>query len=109
MPVRITRGQRAHLDSQSGTVAVALANLEADTAWRERRLVFDSSPLSAAVEEFNLYNDMRLVISGDALGAVEVSGSFYANDPRSFALFLEEAKLAALNVQSDGTIVLRGQ
>lgn len=109
MPVRVTRGQRAHLDSQSGAVAVALANLEADTAWRERRLVFDSSPLRAAVEEFNLYNDMRLVISDDALGAVEVSGSFYANDPRSFALFLEEAKLAALNVQGDGTIVLRGQ
>ncbi len=93
-PVRVAGGQRAQLDRASGAVAVVAANVQTDMAWRERRLVFESRPLSSVVSEFNLYNDTRLVLADAALNDVEVSGAFFANDPRSFVLFLQEARLA---------------
>ncbi len=91
--VAVAAGQRAHVDAP-GVVKVSTADTAANTAWRERRLIFESRPLREVVAEFNLYNAPPIEIRDPALNDIRVSGSFYANDPRSFGLFLEEAKLA---------------
>jgi len=109
-PVRVSRNQRAHVDLKAGAAArrvvVSAADAQAETAWRERRLVFESRALGAVVQEFNLYNDARLVVSDPKLEEVRVSGAFNANDPRSFAQFLQEARLAEFAEKADGTLEL---
>lgn len=105
LPVRLTAGQQARV--ASGEVAVIDANVDKTTSWRERRLVFDSWALSATVQEFNLYNERRILIEDPRLRTRLISGTFSADDRESFALFLSEAGLAVSEMRSDGTILLR--
>lgn len=92
--IRVTKGQRAHISAQDTPITVTAADASVDTAWRERRLTFESRPLGQVVAEFNLYNAVPIELEDAALNDIQVSGSFNANDPQSFALFLEEAGLA---------------
>jgi transmembrane sensor len=89
----VAAGERAKL-AAPGVIDVATVDANLNTAWRERRLVFESRPLNAVVAEFNLYNPVPLTIRDPVLNEVRISGVFYANDPLSFALFLEAAGLA---------------
>ncbi len=93
-PLRLTRGEQARIDPAATTIAVARVDPETDTAWRQRRLSFDARPLGAVVAQFNLYNETVFEIVDPALNDIRISGAFYANDPRSFVLFLQEARLA---------------
>ncbi len=104
--VRVKAGQRAHVGAKAAPIIVNEADPSVDTSWRERRLVFQSRPLSEVVAEFNLYNETALVISDPRLNEVRVSGSFYTNDPRSFALFLQEAKLVKQKDESTRIVLL---
>jgi hypothetical protein len=74
--------------------------------WRERRLTFESRPLGEVVAEFNLYNEHPIEISDSGLESTQVSGSFNANDPQSFALFLEESRLAKPRMESDKILLM---
>lgn len=105
--VPVAAGESARLDGP-GSIDVIAVNTAANTAWRERRLVFESRPLHEAVAEFNLYNAKPLAIQDAALNDLQVSGSFYANDPQSFVLFLEAAGIARAQAQ-DGAILLSSQ
>lgn len=105
-PVLVTVGQQARVEGASGEVAVTETSIAEATAWRERRLIFESKPLSSVVEEFNLYNGSTIVIGDSALSSIEVSGAFNANDRQSFILFLEDAGLTDATVHADGTITL---
>ena len=107
LPLIVTIGQQARLDARTGQTTVVEANLEQATAWRERRLFFDGRPLSAVIDEFNLYNDPPIVIADPDLGQLPVTGSFNANDRASFVLFLEKTGIATAQTESDGRISLR--
>jgi transmembrane sensor len=81
------------------------ADLKRIEAWRTRRLEFSDTPLSAAVEEFNRYSTLRVVVGTPALGEVRVSGVFRIGDVDSFLYTLREA----LNVETHeatGEVVL---
>lgn len=65
-------------------------NLSGATAWTQRQLVFDSTPLKEVVEEFNRYNARRLSIDAAELGNLHISGIFSSTDPSSFIRFLRE-------------------
>lgn len=65
-------------------VAVAPLEIERSLAWQNRRLVFESAPLSSMVEEFNRYNRRRLVIADHELATRRFGGTFEANDPKTF-------------------------
>src|SRR5262249_39042282 len=57
------------------------ANVAAATAWTQRRLVFNSSPLPQVAEEFNRYNRRQLVIEDPALADFRISGVYSSMDP----------------------------
>ena len=105
--VRLRAGQQALIDRQTADIVIVDANLEAATSWRERRLVFDSRPLSEVVAEFRLYDDYGIVIEDEELSLTLVSGAFDADDFESFGLFLSKSGIARVNTRADGTIVLR--
>jgi transmembrane sensor len=64
-------------------------NVDTETAWTHRQLVFERRPLGEVAEEFNRYNLGRIEIRSPALRTEEVTGTFQSNDPASFISFLE--------------------
>lgn len=64
------------------------ANMTATQAWMQRRLVFDSTPLSEVVDEFNRYNTHKLVVDDPELQKLEIIGVFSSTDPGSLIRFL---------------------
>lgn len=106
-PVYVAAGHQVTVFSGSNQVIeIPAAGVERVVSWRERRLEFSSKPLSAVVDEFNLYNDARIVLRDSFLADRLVSGSFSADDRESFVLFLAEAEIASYEKQADGTLLL---
>lgn len=60
-------------------------------SWRTGMLNFDQTPLPAIAAEFNRYNARKIVIDGDALENVRISGTFPAEQPDAFARLLRDA------------------
>jgi transmembrane sensor len=74
--------------AQSMLSAPRPADIEAVTAWRQQRLVFDDTPLPEVAEEFNRYNHRQLVIEDGTLRTFRVSGTFSSTDPSLLLRFL---------------------
>lgn len=64
------------------------ANLDAATAWTRRQIVFNATPLSEVIAEFNRYNARQLIITDGSVGATRISGVFSSTDPDSLLRFL---------------------
>ena len=61
---------------------------QAVTAWVQKRLVFEETPLSDVADEFNRYNTRTLIIDDPALRQVKISGIYSSTDPASLIGFL---------------------
>jgi transmembrane sensor len=68
----------------------ASPNIAGATAWRDREIVFESATLSDVAEEFNRYNERKLVIKDPALYGFHISGVFSSTDPDSLMKFLRD-------------------
>lgn len=60
------------------------------TAWTQRKLVFEETPLAEAVAEFNRYSNRRIVIDDPVLARFHIRGSFEATDPEPLLNFLRD-------------------
>jgi transmembrane sensor len=58
------------------------------TAWLQKRLIFEETPLSDVAEEFNRYNRRPLTIDDGELGSLKISGVYSSTDPASLINFL---------------------
>ncbi|HXP66282.1 MAG TPA: FecR family protein [Steroidobacteraceae bacterium] len=58
------------------------------TAWVQKRLIFEETPLSDVAEEFNRYNRRPLVIDDGDLEKLKISGVYSSTDPASLINFL---------------------
>lgn len=74
-------------------------------AWRAPRLEFFGAPLAEAVAQMNRYNKIQFVVEDPAVGSLEVSGYFRADN---YALFLEliEQGLSLKSERKGDTIYL---
>jgi transmembrane sensor len=61
------------------------------TAWLKGELRFDGQPLEEAVDEFNRYNEERLVIVDPRIRGIAVGGVYSASDPYTFARLIEHS------------------
>jgi transmembrane sensor len=68
----------------------ASPNIAGATAWRDREIVFEAATLSDVAEEFNRYNQHKLVIEDPELYGFHISGIFSSTDPDSLIKFLRE-------------------
>jgi transmembrane sensor len=69
------------------------ANVAAATAWTQQQLIFESTPLLEVAEEFNRFNNQKLIVDGSGAREMRISGNFPALDPTSlprFVRFLRE-------------------
>jgi transmembrane sensor len=65
------------------------ADVGAATAWLQRRLIFEDTPLSEVAEEFNRYSVLRLIIDDPELARKPISGVYSSSDPSALIGFLQ--------------------
>lgn len=63
-------------------------NAAVATAWTEGKLVFDATPLSDVIQDFNRYSLKPLAIDDPELLSLHVSGTFDARDSKQIIQFL---------------------
>lgn len=85
--VRLPANMRAVAaqDQAVASAAVAPAEIERATAWRDGRIAFEGDTLREAAAEFARYSDTRIVIDDPAIANEAITGLFQANDPVGFA------------------------
>ena len=104
-PVRVAAGQKGGWGA--GGLQVVQADVEAETAWRDGRLVVRDLPLSEVVAAFNRYSADRLSIEDRVAGAKRISGSFRYDGGREFALALATGFDLSVKRTSDGVWRIR--
>jgi transmembrane sensor len=96
------------LFSASGATALQVASaqaLDAIEAWQRGEVLFQDTPLSAAVAEYNRYLQRKLVILDPEVGQLRIGGRFTSADVTDFLRALE-VTLRVTSVQSNGNVVL---
>jgi transmembrane sensor len=77
------------------------ADVSIATAWTQRKIVFQSTPLSEVVEEFNRYNARQMIVADPRLEATRISGVFSSTDPTSLLRFLRSLPAFTVHEDSD--------
>lgn len=70
---------------ESGSAKIDLPRPDAMAAWRRGEVVLQDTSLSAAVVEMNRYQRQQIVIEGDAIGQLPISGIYRAGNNEDFA------------------------
>jgi len=86
-PVLLSAGEQVTVDLKAVS-APQRANITLATAWSEGKLVFNQTPLSDVVQEFNRYNPRALIIDDPQLLRLHISGTFATTDSTDIVRFL---------------------
>lgn len=92
-----------------GTIAVtalASTDLKRRLAWQDGRLSFDGDTLEQAVDEFNRYRHVPIVIGDPALAGVRIGGTFRSDRSDDFARALERSFGIRAIESADGSLLL---
>lgn len=106
-PLELSAGDQAEVAADV-PIRRRLADPVRALAWRERRLIFESQPLSHVVAEFNRYNKRQLTITDADLNAKKISGVFDADRPDALVRFLVlSEKIETIPQGLDGLVIQR--
>lgn len=106
-PERLAAGQQASVSDDGAILNQESIDTARVIAWRERRLIFRDTPLVTVADEFNRYNEVQLVVTGEATRARHVTGVFDADDPRALLTFLGHDPALAIERTGD-RVSIRG-
>jgi transmembrane sensor len=80
----------------------------AATAWVQKRLIFEETPLGDVAEEFNRYNRRPLAIDDRDLQKLKISGVYSSTDPASLINFLRsQSSIQVIETQNQVRIIRR--
>lgn len=83
--------------------------VEQATAWTEGLLIFDGTPLTEVIREFNRQNSKPLVLQGaPELAEIKITGTFPANGAERITRFLQE-RFSVAAQETDDHIALTRQ
>jgi transmembrane sensor len=88
--VKLTQGQEVTYTGER-VLPVRAANAERIRAWHSGRIVFEDVPLGQAVTEFNRYTSIPLVVRGDSLAELRVTGLFRIGETDALLRALDTA------------------
>lgn len=97
--ILLTPGERVTFE-QGGTPAIDIPRPETTAAWRRGEVVFDNTPLKAAIEEMDRYQRQRVMLDDPTIGELPVSGIYRTGKNQDFAHAV--AAIYDLEVASDG-------
>lgn len=80
IPHHLDAGQRLSYRGTGTVAGFGTANLEAVTAWRTGKLLFEDQPLERVLSQFSRYHDIEFTVADPALAALRVSGVFQARN-----------------------------
>lgn len=80
----LTPGERFAVAGDAAAMVTPVSS-EAATAWRRGQVIFNDTPLSAAIAELNRYGGPQIDVGDPRLGGLTVSGVFATNDTAEFA------------------------
>jgi len=95
----MTAGERLRV-AKSAPPSVDAQRVEAVTAWRRGEVMLDDTSLPDAVAEMNRYSKNPLIIDGDSIATLRVSGIYHTGDSEGFAQTV--AQLYGLQVTKEG-------
>jgi transmembrane sensor len=107
-PETLGAGKVAELDG--GRIKVSVqgpGEMEQALRWREGYVVFDRTPLRAAVAEMNRYNARQLVVGDPALADIPVEGNFRTQNLDGFVRLMKYGFGVETSLSRDGKIVLK--
>jgi transmembrane sensor len=106
-PLYLVAGERVTLGSNVPP-RTERANIDNAVAWTHRRLIFDDTPLTEVIEEFNRYNVRRFVIADASLEGFHIRGTFDANKPERLVTFLSQRfDLSVVETQEEIRLTLK--
>jgi transmembrane sensor len=80
----------------------------AATAWVQKRLMFEETPLRDVAEEFNRYNRRPLTIDDRELQKVKISGVYSSTDPASLINFLRsQSSIRVIETENQVRVIRR--
>lgn len=79
-PYHLDAGQRLSYHDTGAVVSFGGANLEAVTAWRTGKLIFEDLPLERVLAQISRYHDVDFTVSDPELAELKVSGTFEARN-----------------------------
>lgn len=89
--------------------ALSEAEIQATTAWLRGEIVFDGTPLSTAIAEFNRYQRRKLVISDPGIANLRLGGRFASADQAAFIAALEGTfGIRAVEADAETLLLSRG-
>jgi transmembrane sensor len=80
IPYHLDAGQRLSYRATGAVVSSGPANLEAVTAWRTGKLLFEDQPLAKVLSRISRYHDVEFDVTDPALAELKVSGAFEAKN-----------------------------
>jgi len=103
---RVLIGVTASSPVPEAPVPVSSPEIERALAWQEGRLVFDGTPLSEVVAEFNRYNRHKLFIADARLNERQFGGTFAVGNQEAFVRLLE-SRFGVTAERTDSQTLLR--
>jgi transmembrane sensor len=105
--VLVHAGEQVQVAANQLPAQAVPAQMERNTAWLRRQIVFEQEPLASVVSEFNRYSETPIEIETPALRALVISGTFSADDTDSFVAFLRTLEGVRVEVTSSRIRVRR--
>jgi transmembrane sensor len=106
--VSVSAGEQAQISAGSRSAKLSTPNLQQAVGWVQRQIAFEQRPLGAVTEEFNRYSAVSIVVEGDGLRALPISGAFSAYDTASFVSFLSRLNGVQIETSPDRILVFSG-
>lgn len=104
-PRRLSAGARAHITKSGRQLAVDALEQNRPNDLTRMRLLFRDDTLADIVAEFNRFNDVPIVIEGEAAQMQRYSGVFDARDSASFLQFLACCSPLSVRQENGRTLV----
>lgn len=99
-------GQKASFGQRKPLRMIEPDRQAALPAWLSGKLAFEDQTLTSAVTEFNRYSRRRIVLQGDEVAKIRVSGVFRSDDPHAFVEALQELYPVAVSPGPGGDLLL---
>lgn len=104
--VVVDAGRAAESRRGSLVSAPVAANLPAVRAWRERRMVFEDTPLAVAMAEAGRYRDAAIRVDSQ-VASLRITGAFPTTDPERLLRLLPDAVPVVVVRAADGSVDIR--
>ncbi len=102
-PINLTGNQAIRTD---GVQVVPQADARNFTLWKDRRFIFDRTPLNSVVAELQRYLNVPVKLADTRAAHMKISGGFSSEDPRGLIRALPTVVPVTVRFESDGTIVI---